>query len=641
MAYTTPEDIANRALQHCGVPPSNRIVSLSEVSKNAKEIVACYDGIRKAELRSTPWRFAIRRAVLRPVSATTVTWTPPAWAVATAYGTGAIVSYNTGTGSKYWLSSKATTGDIPGSNSAWVNYFGPLNADDYSATTTYMTGDLVMSSSVLYFALAGSINQTPVSSPTYWSAQAGTTVATTILYPLRSGPVSEVSSDNAYPLPYGWLANTDQEASTGVTTNLVYSDWRVEGDYIVTRETQPIILRFIADVVDPIHMDPMFCEAFAARIGVSICESITQAKDKIEQISAVYRRWVDEAKGANGIEVGAPPTGDGFAVPEDIANRALQYCGLERISSFAENSREARETRFCYNKLREAELRRNVWNFSIRHAVLRPIDLTTRLWTAPAYVNATTYLAGEVVSFDDGLSKSLWISKLDANTGNIPIISPVYWENYFGPIMGQPWDSTLTYSAGDIAYLNAGDFYLSLNDTNTDNPSTSAIWVPLLGTTSSPLFPSPIFQKGYVFPLPYGWLRNAPQDPKIGSYTVLGAPSNNAYDDWIIENNFIITRTSGPIMLRFAANVRSVPSMHSMFCEGLAARIAISVFTATAMSTIVTAPDGKQSTQPPSQAALVSIWKAYDRFMAEARTGDGIESGPIEPPLDDYLAVRA
>lgn len=54
-------EIANRALQKIG---ASRITSFDEGSKNADEVKACYEILRRAELRSNFWIFAIKRVAL-------------------------------------------------------------------------------------------------------------------------------------------------------------------------------------------------------------------------------------------------------------------------------------------------------------------------------------------------------------------------------------------------------------------------------------------------------------------------------------------------------------------------------------------------------------------------------------------------
>jgi hypothetical protein len=73
--FRTSIDIANRACQHLG---QTRIGSagFNEVSKQAREIGAAYDVLRRAELERNPWRFAIRLAVLRAIDTDTMLLAP-------------------------------------------------------------------------------------------------------------------------------------------------------------------------------------------------------------------------------------------------------------------------------------------------------------------------------------------------------------------------------------------------------------------------------------------------------------------------------------------------------------------------------------------------------------------------------------
>ncbi len=54
-------EIANRALQYLG---AKRIAALTEDSRNAQAINACFESVKLAELRKHPWAFAIARASL-------------------------------------------------------------------------------------------------------------------------------------------------------------------------------------------------------------------------------------------------------------------------------------------------------------------------------------------------------------------------------------------------------------------------------------------------------------------------------------------------------------------------------------------------------------------------------------------------
>ena len=86
----------------------------------------------------------------------------------------------------------------------------------------------------------------------------------------------------------------------------------------------------------------------------------------------------------------------------------------------------------------------------------------------------------------------------------------------------------------------------------------------------------------------------------------------------------MVTREVFPILLRFVADIQDVATFYDMFCEGLGSRIAAEVV--------------ERLTQ--SQNKLGAIMGAYNKFMVEARIVNGIETGPTEPPEDDYITCR-
>ncbi len=468
-----------------------------------------------------------------------------------------------------------------------------------------------------------------------------------------------------------------------------------------------------------------------------------------------------------------------FASPIDIANRALQQCGVSRIADFTEDSLQASETSFCYDKLRRAELRRNVWRFAIRNAALRPIDATTMLLAPTLWASTTTYGFGALVTDSDGV---LWQSAAQDNLNNAPGNSAT-WEVYCGPMSVSPYDTTgkTGYFSGELVYETPGDgtytTYLSLQNGNTQDPRAPSGWIstvvyknddvviyyaawavgttyaagktirdvdiyyvslvagnlgntpasspvqwaaisttlapayydstvaytigqfvtysgllyvcvlastgnlptnatywaaqevgtyyasllnfnlnnnpassPTLWTATNPfgkanrqwlqlavtitnlqiIYPmgtGPLNQSftKNIYRLPANFLRRAPQDPKAGSVSPLGAPSGLPYDDWTLQGQYFVTRESYPIALRFVADVTDVTTFDDMFCEGLAARIAAEVVERLTQST----------------AKRAGIMAAYRLTMGEARIVNGIETGATEPPEDDYITCRA
>lgn len=378
-----------------------------------------------------------------------------------------------------------------------------------------------------------------------------------------------------------------------------------------------------------------------------------------------------------------------------IANRALQRVGAARIgvnipgdTLWTEESKNADEIRACYDILRRAEQRRNVWRYAVRRVALRPIGTSTKFITFGAWSNVATYGLNDIVLGSDG---TIYISKTTGNLNNDPSQRDwVHWGLFFGSDAVQEyvgtWSSTITYAANDhtvgsdgtvylslaagnlnhnpttdggvhwIAASSVGDMtmpsanyggtsfyagelvyqgatvYFSLQNNNLDAPP-SAKWMTFTAAPvlSLPNFIYPIGAGPFtdtatrnVYRLPVGFLRQAPQAPKAGSTSFLGAPSGLSYNDWEFGDNYIITIDSGVIVFRFGADVADPTTFDPMFVEGLASRIAFEVC--------------EPLTQSGSK--LQAIAGEYKQFMSEARTVNGIEEGPTQPPEDDYIECR-
>lgn len=319
----------------------------------------------------------------------------------------------------------------------------------------------------------------------------------------------------------------------------------------------------------------------------------------------------------------------------DIANRTCQHVGVRKIVSFTDNVKAASEIASCYDNLREAEMRRNVWRFTIRKAALRPVDTTTTTIAPVAWAIGTTYALG-VVALHDG---QVWESTAAGNIGNEPGPDVVQWELYCGPMsvrlfVANGTASDVPYYSGELVRGNGTSdtttVYRSLISSNSDIPPT-ANWVSL-GTISTPLNilypvgagPSNNSDTRNVYLLPGAFLRAAPQDPKDGNISYLGAPHGNQPDDWEFSDQVIVSATTSLIVFRFAASVTTVSRFDPMFCEGLGARIALEVC----------------ETLTQSTEKLQMIGAAYKTFMSDARQVNGIEQGPVQEPLDDYIVCR-
>jgi len=506
-----------------------------------------------------------------------------------------------------------------------------------------------------------------------------------------------------------------------------------------------------------------------------------------------------------------------FQNPVDICNRGMQHIGAPQIGSlgFSEDSVPAKECSFVYGKVKRAELRRNVWRFATRLAVLRPFTTTTMQINAPLWSSVTTYFIGSLVTDSAGMT---WISLIPDNLNLAPGSSNA-WDCYFGPMVCDAYDPNTEYYAGDVVYVAAGDgtyaVYISQMQSNGVSPTTPAVWLatntyfkdqvvivfptwasgttyaagntvqdsngnlwtsyvngnvghaPALGSSYWAAYPAPaqyplgssqysnqyanaptgggaplvfnsqqttsgiaewsptttysagmladykqiqyvaigsaanlnqnpataaaywaaisngtVYQSlvdlntnqppvssasawtttltqsaqngpGWlqvpnvalqspflvyplgsgpveqsatrnVFQLPAGFLREAPQDPKAGSTSYLGAPTGLMYNDWEYQGNYIISRTAYPIVYRFVADVALVPTFDDMFCEGLGAAIGMATC--------------ERITQ--SDAKVQIAMREYDRIMIQARAINGIEVGATEPAEDDFITTR-
>jgi hypothetical protein len=282
-----------------------------------------------------------------------------------------------------------------------------------------------------------------------------------------------------------------------------------------------------------------------------------------------------------------------FLTSVDIANRALQHVGAKRITSLSDDSKNAAAVSFVYPKLRRAELRRNVWRFAIRKAALRPIGPDSKRF---AFTTPPT--------------------------------------DYAGPLIAQLWDATTVYWSGELVYNVSGmttTVYQSRISGNEAAVTDTASWRVVAGTLTAiefdyPIGAGPITQEATrnVFELPANYLRRAPQDPKEGSHSIQGAPTNLNYDDWNFEGNYLISSFSTPIVLRFVADITDVSSMDDLFCEGLGCRIGLEVC--------------EELTQSADKISTIGAF--YKEFMGDARQVNSIEIGSDEPPLDDYIATR-
>jgi len=197
-----------------------------------------------------------------------------------------------------------------------------------------------------------------------------------------------------------------------------------------------------------------------------------------------------------------------FATALDIAQFACVRLGQTRITSMTQEIKQAREIAFVYDKLRQAELERNLWAFATKSVVLRKIGIDTVLWTPAAWAASVAQLPGMVLSYtstDSIYSGQTFYWQLSAaETTSVAPDANTLWHRYCGPTaidlydMGTAGDGTTnsTYQAGEVVLvpstwaagttyaanavvLSQSIIYVSLAGSNLANlPTDTAWWTP-------------------------------------------------------------------------------------------------------------------------------------------------------------------
>lgn len=99
--------------------------------------------------------------------------------------------------------------------------------------------------------------------------------------------------DNRYTIPSDFLALLEVKNNP---------EYRLERGYILTDEGSPIYIKYIARVTDSGAFDPLFVEAFAARLAYEACEEITESNTKKEILAQELRAVIAEAYASDAIQ---------------------------------------------------------------------------------------------------------------------------------------------------------------------------------------------------------------------------------------------------------------------------------------------------------------------------------------------------
>jgi hypothetical protein len=537
-AFRTAVDIANRALQHCGATRMNPLKGFGDTtSRGASEIGFNYDKLRRAELQRNNWKFAIRRAALRPIETNTINSTdtlllaPALWVSTTTYFVGSIVVDQNGT---IWQSNTPNNiGNQPLITSAWDEYFGPMSVSawDTTGSTFYFAGELV------YTTTGAGVDRVFVS---LIEGNADNPSAASVWNSTATYYQNQIAT--FFP---NWSSATTYAFGAGVTFNGI-----------------PFISIIAGNTDNPPAGSVEWMQLPLTSTG--------GVQEPDWNVATFYP--VNSIVNFGGVLFIASAQSTGLVPPNNPGSWMAVSGGVAYMSLFDLN-------------------------------INQEPDLAPPLWSA-----TVTFSIGAKVGGSDG---QIYISLANFNVGVDPTTNGgAVWQPT-GIL--NPWTTVFVSGTGSRNWRQIG---------GPEFP---------MGVTVAPLNiiypigagPSSQATTRNTFVLPAGFLRKAPQDPKAGSQSWLGAPSGLIYNDWNIEGKYLTSRMSDAILLRFTADTVDVTSFDDMFCEGLAARIGLEI----------------DATLTQSKN-LQTIASAYAKFMGEARTVNSIEIGPEEPPVDDYIFCR-
>lgn len=103
---------------------------------------------------------------------------------------------------------------------------------------------------------------------------------------------------NRFSLPNDFISLIRDDES-GLRT-----DWKVEGGFIITRDSAPLDIKYIARIEDPNLFDALFVEAFACKLALETCQEITQSTSKKSDLKQDYVFAISEARRVGAIEKG-------------------------------------------------------------------------------------------------------------------------------------------------------------------------------------------------------------------------------------------------------------------------------------------------------------------------------------------------
>ena len=131
------------------------------------------------------------------------------------------------------------------------------------------------------------------------------TFATKRFLPAKEAAAPAWGWTSSFPIPSDILRVTRVDRldiiATGSSMNRRPAEYEVEGRKILTNE-DVIYCKGIRRIEDEGIYSALFDEAFAAKLAVMACYSITESNQKIQTMSAIYADTIKKAKSRDGMQ---------------------------------------------------------------------------------------------------------------------------------------------------------------------------------------------------------------------------------------------------------------------------------------------------------------------------------------------------
>jgi hypothetical protein len=101
--------------------------------------------------------------------------------------------------------------------------------------------------------------------------------------------------DRAFTLPADCLRLLELE-------NPARYEYRIEGRKIITDLGTPLNIEYTAQITDPVQMDVMFRQAFAAALAADVAEAMTGTSTKVQELHAIRDAKMKASKTPDGQE---------------------------------------------------------------------------------------------------------------------------------------------------------------------------------------------------------------------------------------------------------------------------------------------------------------------------------------------------